>query len=135
MKNIVLIAAAASLAACSGGEPAAEATPEATEEAAAPTFATTAADGGPSTGMFWVTDGEGTVVMEEVKADGTYVSTQDGAVVQTGTWEQKAPETYCYTEDKEGAAQICHTEQVDENGVWTSVSPEGQTATVERVET
>lgn len=134
MKNIVLFAALASLAACSDSEPAAEPATEATAEAPAPTFATTAADGGPSTGTYRVTDADGTIVMEEVKADGTYVSTQGGEVIQTGTWAQKAPETYCYTEAKEGAEQICHTEQVDESGVWTSVSPEGETATVERVE-
>ena len=103
MKNIILVAALATLAGCSNSDPAPEATPEATAEAVAPTVATTAADGGPSTGTFQVTDADGTMVMEEVKADGTYVSTQDGTVVETGKWEQKAPGTYCYTKDEEGA--------------------------------
>lgn len=134
MKNIILVAALATLAGCSNSDPAPEATPEATAEAVAPTVATTAADGGPSTGTFQVTDADGTVVMEEVKADGTYVSTQDGTVVETGKWEQKAPGTYCYTKDEEGAEQICNTEQVDDQGVWTSENPEGKIATVERVQ-
>lgn len=137
MKGFVTLAALAALAAC--GQPAAE--PEATETAAAApapaaTAATTlAADGKSSVGKFKVTTADGKVMMEDVKADGTYVQTDDaGKVVETGKWEQKAPETYCYTPDKEGAVQKCNAEGVDAAGKWTSKDPEGNVATVERVE-
>jgi hypothetical protein len=134
MKRIIAIAALAAVSACS--QPAPE--PEATEEAAAePAVAaaaeTVAADGKSSTGTFKVTTADGKVFMEEVKPDGTYVQTQDGKVVETGKWVQKSPSQYCYTKDEEGAKEECNTEQVDAKGVWTSVDPEGKTATVERV--
>lgn len=140
MKRIILVAALAGLAACSQEPaPAPEASDTATPDAAmadtaAPAGETMAADGKPSTGTFKVTDSEGKTVMEEVKADGTYVDTVDGKVVETGKWEQKAPETYCYTKDEEGAVQKCNTEGVDAKGVWTSTDPDGKTATVVRVE-
>ncbi len=133
MQKLVLVAALAALAACSKQDaaPAADATQAA---AATPTVVTVAADGKPSTGIYKVTTSDGKVVTEEVKADGTYVDMQDGKVVETGKWEQKAPETFCNTKDEAGAKQRCGTEKVDEKGVWTSVNPEGKTVTVVRVE-
>ncbi len=94
-----------------------------------------AADGQPAIGNYKVTTSEGEVIMEEVRADGTYVGTANGEVVETGRWEQKSPEQYCYTNDEEGAVKQCNTEEVDENGVWTSRDPEGNVSTVERVQT
>lgn len=135
MKRILTVAAIATLAACSQSETAPE--PVATEEAAPETpEATTAADGGPSHGMFKVTEEDGTVVMVDVKEDGTYeVKGEDGAVIDTGTWVQKSPAVYCETSSTEGATERCYDESVDENGVYKSVNPEGKTATVERVTT
>ena len=130
MKKFIFVAAFGAVAACSQSEPAPAPEPS---EAAVETVAITAADGGPSTGMYKITLADGTVQMEDVKEDGTYVTTKDGEVVETGKWEQKAPDTYCYTRDEEGAAQICNTETVDANGVWTSTDPEGDVVTVERV--
>jgi hypothetical protein len=136
MKKIILLAAVAALAACSKSEPAPEATEAATAPEAAPAVAAEplAADGKPSVGMFRVTTAEGEVVMEELKADGTYVDTVDGKVVETGRWNQKSPEQFCFTKDEEGATEKCNTEGVDANGVWTSTNAEGKTATVERIE-
>lgn len=137
MKKIVLVAALAALAACSKQEaaPTDAATETAATEAAAPTPAVTtvAADGKPSTGTFKITSADGKTFTEEVKADGTTTTTQDGKVVETGKWEQKAPETYCFTKDEKDAKQECSTEKVDEKGVWTSVNPKGKVVTVERV--
>lgn len=135
MKKIMFVAALATLAACSQQDaaPAADATEQAAATPAASVSQSVAADGKASTGTFQVTTADGKLVTEEVKADGTYVETQDGKVVETGRWEQKAPETYCYTKDEDGAKQVCSTEKVDEKGVWTSVNPEGKTATVVRV--
>ena len=138
MKRIIVIAALATVAACSEPAPAPEATADAGAEAAAeatPAAAaqTVAADGQPSTGTFKVTTSDGKVFTEEVKPDGTYVQTQDGKVVETGKWVQKSPSQYCVTKDEAGATEKCNTEQIDANGVWTSVDPEGKTSTVERV--
>ena len=136
MKRIIVIAALASVAACSEPAPAPEATTEAAAEATTAAVAeTVAADGKPSVGVYKVTASDGRVFNEEVKPDGTYVQTQDGKVVETGKWVQKSPTQYCTTKDEAGAAERCNTEQIDANGVWTSVDPDGKTATVERVTT
>lgn len=139
MKKLACISAVALLAACSQEAPAPEADTE--EVAAAPAEAEVmAADGQPAPGMYKITTGDGQVFNEEVKPDGTYVQTDaDGNVVETGTWEQKSPEQYCYTVDEqyreEGdtGEQVCNTEGIGADGKWTSTNPEGETATVERV--
>lgn len=135
MRKIVVIAALATIAACSKPAPAPEAADTATDTtaAAAPSVDTVAADGKPSTGMFKITTSDGEEFMEEIKADGTYVDTKDGKVVETGRWEQKSPALYCWTKDDPGAKQVCSDEKV-ENGVYTSTNQETKkTSTVVRV--
>ena len=136
MKRIFVIAALATVAACSQPAPAPEPTAEASAEAAAPAAAagTLAADGKPSHGTFKVTTAKGDVLMDEVKPDGTYVTSKDGKVIETGKWVQKSPTLYCYTKDQKDAVQECNEEKV-ENGVYTSKNPKGEVATIERVET
>ena len=131
MKRLIIVAALATLSACSREEAAA---PEATEEVAAAPAEVMAADGKSPVGKYTITTAEGEVINEELKADGTYVDTKDGKAVETGKWVQKAPGTYCYTKDEEGAKEVCNTEKVDDKGVWTSTNPEGKTATIKRVE-
>lgn len=135
MKKVLLVAALAALAACAKQDaaPVADATEQAATTPAASVGQSLAADGKASTGTFQITTADGKLITEEVKADGTYVETQDGKVIETGRWEQKAPDTYCYTKDGAGAKQVCSTEKVDEKGLWTSVNPEGKTVTVVRV--
>ena len=137
MKKLMMVAAVAMLAACSQAEeePAAE-----VAEAAPEPVEVMAADGQPAPGKYRVTTSEGEVFNEELSPDGTYVQMDDdGNVVETGTWEQKSPEEYCYTVDEqyrdEGdtGEQQCNSEGIGEDGVWTSTNPEGNTATVERV--
>ena len=129
MKNLFLLAAVGSLAACQQSEPAPEPAP--TEDVSAVALA---ADGAPTPGQYRVTRADGTVVLEEVRDDGTYSTTVDGEVTETGRWEQKDAATYCYTSDAEGSSQICNTEVVDEDGVWRSTNPDGETSVVERVD-
>jgi hypothetical protein len=133
MKRIIVIAALAAAAACSKPAPAPEATAEASAEATTASAEPLAADGKPSPGKFKVTAHDGKVIMEEVKADGTYVDTVDGKVVETGRWEQKSPSQYCFTKDEKDAKQACNTEGVDAKGVWTSTNEKGETATVVRL--
>jgi len=137
MKRIMLFAALAAVAACSEADTQTEPTEDVVmaEAQALPETQSLAADGQPAAGNYKVTTSEGVVIMEELRADGTYVGMVDGEVVETGTWVQKSPEHYCYTEDEEGATEQCNTEGVDENGVWTSTDPEGNVATVERIQT
>ncbi len=133
MKKIVLLAAVTLVTACSKPAPAPEADASAAAETSAPVAANIAADGKSSVGKFKVTTSDGKVMIEEVKADGTYVQTIEGKVAETGKWEQRSPGSYCVTKDEAGATQKCNDESV-ENGVWTSKDAEGKVATVERVE-
>ena len=138
MKKILAIAALAALSACSKPAPAPEAEASATTDLATASDAAAAttniaADGKSSIGKFKITSHDGKVYMEEDKADGTYVSTQDGKVVETGKWEQKNPGTFCFTKDEKDAKQVCNEEKV-ENGVWTTKNAKGEVSKVERVE-
>jgi hypothetical protein len=130
MNKLLVIAALLAVSACSKPAPAPEAEASAAPEAAATNIA---ADGKPSVGTYKVTTAGGEVVMVEVKADGTYSTSADGKVVETGKWEQKSPELYCYTKDEKDAVQQCDEEKV-ENGVYTSKNPKGEVSIVERVE-
>jgi hypothetical protein len=133
MRKIIVIAALATVAACSKPAPAPEASDTSAAAAPAPAVETVAADGKPSTGTFKITTSDGEVFMEEVKADGTYVDTKDGKVVETGKWEQKSPALYCWTKDGGDGKQVCSDEKV-ENGVYTSTNQETKkTSTVVRV--
>ncbi|MCZ8019314.1 hypothetical protein [Novosphingobium sp.] len=129
MRIAIALAALVAVAACSKPEPAAE-TQAAATTAAAPEATNIAADGQASVGTYKVTAADGKVYVEEVKADGTYQSTLDGKVNETGTWVQKNPNLYCTT--KTGEAEKCNEEKV-ENGVWTSKNAKGEVSTVERV--
>jgi hypothetical protein len=128
MKRFVLLAAIAVLSACSKPAPAPEASASATAAAAEPL----AADGKPSVGKFKITSHDGKVFMEEDKADGTYVATQDGKVVETGTWVQKDPNTFCFTKDEKDAKEECNKETVVD-GKWTTTNAKGEVSTIERV--
>ncbi len=140
MKEWIFVASLAVLAGCSQAEDG-EATAEPAEVAVAEPAPALAADGRPAPGNYRITTAEGMVFMEEVKPDGTYIQTdEDGQVVETGLWDQRSPEQYCYTVDAAyvdedtPADQQCNTEQVGDDGVWSTTNPEGETATVERVE-
>ena len=133
MKKLVLVAALATLAACSKQDAAPpEVSTEAAAVPAATPAATVAADGKPSVGKFKITSHDGKIYMEEDKADGTYVTALDGKVMDTGKWEQKAQGTFCFTKDAKDAKQECNAEKV-EGGKWTTTNAKGQVSTVERV--
>lgn len=136
MKKIVAAAALVALAACSkpAPEPAADTTATAADAGAPEAMpASLAADGKPSVGVYKVTDADGKVITEEVKADGTYVDKDaSGAVVETGKWNQQSQSVWCWTEDGK-TTEVCSDEKV-ENGVYTSTNRETKkTATVVRI--
>lgn len=132
MKKIVLVAALAAVSACSKPTPSPEAEATATQAQDASTAGTVASDGKSSVGKFKITTHDGKIVMEEDKADGTYVTMLDGKVVETGKWEQKSPNNFCFTKDAKDAKQECNEEKV-ENGVWTTKNAKGEVSTVERI--
>lgn len=132
MRKLIALAGVAVLAACS--QPDTPAEPAATEEVA--DAGPVAADGQPTPGMYKVTNADGTVIMVDVREDGTYSTMDaDGNVTDTGKWDQKSPELYCETSDGEGEVERCYEEYLDENGVYMSKDPQtGAVSTVERVE-
>ena len=133
MKKIAFVVGLTTImAACSA--PAEEAaTDTAPTEEAAMVAATTAADGGPSTGTFMVTNAAGEVSTEVLSADGTYTSTEADGTVSTGVWEQRSPNEFC-TQPSDEEVMKCYTETIDEAGVWTSVDPDdGEVSIIERV--
>ena len=132
MKKLLALTALVMIAGCSKPEP--EPAPEAT---AAPAAAATpaevmAADGKSPVGSYRITDSDGKIYPEVLKADGTYQSTAGGKAAASGKWVQKTPNLYCYTEDGPEPKEVCNDEKV-ENGVWTSKSPDGKVSKVERV--
>lgn len=132
MKKYVLMASLAAVAACSQAETAPE--PEAAEEAAE-AAQPLALDGKPTPGTYKITRENGDVMMEDVRADGTYMATMPDGSVENGTWEQPSPDVFCSTTDEEGAEQECVDEKYGENGEWLSTGREtGSTSIVERVE-
>lgn len=131
MRIILAIAALTAVTACSKPEPAPEAETAATPEAAAPA-APLAADGQSSVGTFKITAPDGKVYSDNVKADGTYETSLDGKVVETGKWNQKSPNLYCFTKDEADAKEECNEEKV-EGGVWTTKNAKGEVSKVERV--
>ena len=139
MRKLILGASAAILAGCSQAAEE-EVVEEPVEEPAMVDESGIAADGQPTPGMSRVTSSDGNVYDEDVRADGTYTQSLNGEVVETGRWDQKSPSQYCYTVDEAyvdedtPAGEQCNTEQIGEDGVWTSTNPAGETAVVERVE-
>jgi len=129
MKKLLLIAPLALIAACSQSEPA----PEPTEEAAPAADLGLEVDGKPNVGTYEVTEADGSVGTYVAAPDGTYTYTK-GEEVITGTWASSAPGKWCET--PEGEAEMCFTESIDENGVWSSVldSDPTQVATIKRIE-
>jgi hypothetical protein len=135
MKKIMIIAVLAAVSACDKPAPTPEAAATTEAAAVAPATEIMAADGKSPVGKFKITEADGTVIMEEDKADGTYVDTDaSGKVVETGTWVQKSPEHFCFTKNAPDAKEQCTTEAIDAKGVWTAKGESGKTSTVERVE-
>lgn len=129
MKKIILIAALATVAACSQ--------PEATDETAPADEATEATpagpvamDGKPSAGTFKVTDADGNVGTFVGNEDGTFTMTRADGTTSTGTWTEETPGHFCQTVDGE---ETCSTETIVD-GVWTSTDADGTVYTIERVE-
>jgi hypothetical protein len=130
MRNLVLVAAlSVTLAAC--GDAAEEAddtaaveTPAATEAVAAETSAGT---------YEFEMDGVATVAV--LNPDGTYTDTQDGEVIETGTWEDRDDGTACFDSEGGDDTVVCYTlSEAAEDGTQTATPDDGsETLTVRKV--
>lgn len=120
------------LAGC-GAEPAADGEQEAPAQV---DEASLAADGGPSAGRYRATDEAGAILIEELRPDGTYAfSTEDGEIIEEGTYEQKSQDELCFTASAPGAPEMCYAETLGEDGIWRSVEPETDAVfVIERLE-
>ena len=104
MKNLVLAERLRlALAACNN--PAEEADDPAVTEAPA---ATEAADAETSAGTYEF-DMEGTATVAVLNADGTYTDTQGGAVIESGTWEDRDDGKTCFDAEGDDTAVVCYT--------------------------
>ncbi len=121
MKKLVCITAIAAftLTGCSQNEePAPE--PMDTEAAEAETVAT-APDGGPAYGMFEVTSADGaTVIMQDIREDGTVTNTIEGTEPTEGTWTTDGDGNFCLTMAGE-TETTCYADTVTD-GVWTATN-------------
>jgi hypothetical protein len=105
MKNLVL-AAGLSLALVACNDAAEEADDTAVAEAPAATEAV-AAESSAGTYEFEM-DGKATVAV--LNPDGTYTDTQDGAVVESGTWEDRDDGKTCFDNAEAGNdTVVCYT--------------------------
>ncbi|OBX20336.1 hypothetical protein A9995_00995 [Erythrobacter sp. QSSC1-22B] len=131
MRKYLILAAFATLAACGASDaPVDGDTARGTGMDAAPASDDPA--GAEMVGTYEVIAEDGTAVLQTVNADGTYVETVDGDVIERGTWHQKGDQM-CY--DPEGdAIEQCFIGGKPGNQGSFSVETDGGTATVRRVE-
>lgn len=133
MQKFIVLITIVMLAACT---PATEQAAETPEIEVQPSPAPTAADGGPSAGLYRATDASGSVLIEELKPDGTYIFTNEArTVLEQGQWVQKSPAELCFTANTKAAPETCYREEVRPDGIWVSTRAGTQdTATIERIE-
>ena len=132
MKKIFVIVASGALAACGSNE--AEVSPE-TEMTTNQAGTTDTASADQMAGTYEMTMEDGTVVRQQVNADGTYVDTDlQGSELQRGTWRQEGSQL-CY--DPDGAEpEECWTGGTPgADGTFEATSGDGTTtATIRRIE-
>lgn len=129
MKKFAVIAGALALAACGGGNDAAEGDAAPVDTAAVAT--TDVANAG---GTYTGTAEDGATWTAELNADGTYKFTQGGETTQFGKWEDNIRGT-CLTEDTGDAAapasEMCYAFGVPAaDGAVTVTGPDGESFTM-----
>ena len=97
-----------------GEEPKVEEAP-AEEAVAATTF-----DGGPVAGTYTATSADGTVISQDVRADGTYTNSQDGAEDVSGTYLVDGDNRICFTDEGSEEARCYLPSDLTEDGSWTA---------------
>jgi hypothetical protein len=54
-------------------------------------------------------DMDGTPTVAVLKPDGTYTDTQDGEVIESGTWEDRDDGKTCFDPEGDEAPSVCYT--------------------------
>ena len=130
MRNYLIVAALAGLAACGANEAPGEGDALAPagvvgEQAALDPVAAE------MVGTYEVTAEDGSVIRQTVAADGTYFETVDGAEIERGTWHQKG-EQMCF--DPAGdAIEQCYNGGLPGGDGSFDVETDGGTASVRRL--
>ena len=104
MKIHSALAACLLLAACGSNE--AEDTVPAPADVAAPSPTTDTVTPVAMAGTYEMTLPDGTVTMQTLSADGTYVDRMDGEVTERGTWRQQGNQL-CYAPEGDTATEQC----------------------------
>ena len=128
MKKLILLVGVASLASCTGKEPAAE--ESATAEAPAAEVAAAAPAAGPTPGSYDVTGPDGAKMVATLMADGSYVDRDEAdKVIEKGKWAVKDGKT-CFDDD--GAkAEVCYTDSAPAaDGSFTATTADGKVTQV-----
>ena len=131
MKKLMVVAACGLLAACGSNEAEEPVEPI---ETTAPAGTTDTATAGQMAGTYEMTMNDGTVVRQQVNADGTYVDTDmDGNELERGTWRQQGDQL-CY--DANGAdPEECWTGGTPgADGSFEATGADGTSITVRRVQ-
>ena len=134
MKTALLATVIVCLAAC--GNEAETETSSDTNTSKTTATETVAADGAPSVGSYRAVDQNGSVLIEELLEDGTYVFADEaGSTIEEGNWTQKSPSELCFLANSDDADEICYLEEISDDGTWISTNSQtGETATIERLE-
>lgn len=129
MKKIVILAAVVALGACS--QSSTEPAPADSTVAEAPMPVVTPSPNVATAGTYEVTSTDGTVTMETLSADGTYVDMTDGEQTDSGTWRVDGDKS-CFTPASQ--EETCYTAAMpDADGNFAVMGPDGtQTATAKR---
>ena len=104
MKLYLTLAGCLALAACGSNETedTAAAPADVAEATPAPDTVTPAA----MAGTYEVTLPDGTVTMQTLSADGTYIDRMDGEITERGTWRQQGDQL-CYAPEGDTATEQC----------------------------
>lgn len=126
MKKLIAVAALTfALAACGGGDDAAEADAAADAETAAPDVPATSA------GTYVGAGADGAEVTTVLATDGTFTDTMNGEVIRSGTWEDNIRGTCFVEEGVEGEA--CYNMGAPAaDGTVEVTGPDGTTTTMKK---
>lgn len=125
------------LVACADGDASGEAVSDAASDYTSASDIALAVDGKPAVGKYRaVSEDSGSVLLEDLRDDGTYTFTDEGGtVLEEGTYEQLVPERPCFTANTEGSVQKCYQDLIGEDGVWRTIDPDtGEVSVIERID-
>lgn len=134
MKNLAIAAACLALAACGSNE--ADTAATAPADTPAPASNVDTVTPAAMAGTYELTLPDGTVTMQTLSADGTYVDRVDGEETERGTWRQQGDQL-CYDPEGGDATEQCFAGgEPGPDGAFEMRDDAGDvTATVRKVET